>query len=84
MKIYDFYGSANISGRRVKEARKNLGLSQDELAARLQVENVIVSQKGVSRMETGERLITDYELLTLAKVLKKDIEWLFGAEDMKK
>jgi len=37
MKIYDFNDKKNICGKRVKEARKNLKLSQTDLAARLQV-----------------------------------------------
>ena len=69
MKIYNYNGAAN------------LGLSQDELAARLQVQNVILSQKCISRMEKGERFITDYELLILSKVLKKDLYWLLGEEN---
>ena len=32
MKIYDFNGSKNISGKRIKEARKKLKLSQEMLA----------------------------------------------------
>lgn len=84
VKIYDFNGSANLAGKRIKQARTALGLSQDELAARLQVENVILSQKCISRMEKGERFITDYELFMLAKVLKKDMYWLIGEENTSK
>lgn len=76
MKIYNYNGAANLAGKRIRQARIELGLSQDELAARLQLENVILSQKCVSRIEKGERLIADYELLIFSRVLKKDIYWL--------
>lgn len=42
---------------------------------------MILSQKCISRMEKGERFITDYELLILSKVLKKDLYWLLGEEN---
>ena len=35
MKIYDFNGKKNISGKRIREARKKLHLSQEYLAARM-------------------------------------------------
>ena len=44
MKIYDFNGSKNICGERIKEARKRLQLSQEMLAAKLQVEGVNIGR----------------------------------------
>lgn len=35
MKIYNYNGAANLAGLRIRQARMELGLSQDELAARL-------------------------------------------------
>ena len=78
MKIYGIDGKKNIAGERVKAAREKLGLTQSELAARLQIENVIVEQKAVSRVEMGVRLIADYELAALAKVLKVSVAGLLG------
>ena len=40
MKIYDFNGKKNICGEKVKQARKKAGLSQEMLAAKLQIEGV--------------------------------------------
>ena len=45
MKIYNYNGAANLAGLRIRQARMELGLSQDELASRLQVQNVILSLK---------------------------------------
>jgi transcriptional regulator with XRE-family HTH domain len=78
MKIYDFNGSKNICGTRVKEARKKLGLTQDELAARLQVSGVNIERDSVSRIEIGTRFVADYELLLLSKILKVSPEYLLG------
>ena len=78
MKIYDFNGSKNICGTRVKEARKKLGITQDELAARLQIEGVNIERDSVSRIEIGTRFVADYELLLLSKILKVSTEYLLG------
>ena len=80
MKIYDFDGKKNICGKRVKEARKKLGLSQDDLAARLQVSGVIIERNSISRIESGSRFVADYELLALANILKVTPSYLLGLE----
>ena len=78
MKIYDFNGKKNICGSRIKEARKKLGLSQENLAARLQIEGVVIERDSVSRIEIGTRFVADYELLVLCKVLNVSPEYLLG------
>ncbi len=80
MKIYDFNGKKNICGQRVKQARKKLGLSQADLAARLQIEGVIIERDSISRIEIGTRFVTDYELLALSKVLNTPFALLLGLE----
>lgn len=78
MKIYDFNGSKNICGQRVKEARKRLKISQEDLAAKLQVEGVNIERDSVSRIEIGTRFVADYELLVLCKVLNVTPGYLLG------
>ena len=80
MKIYDFDGKKNICGDRVKAARKKLGLSQEDLAARLQVSDVIIERNSISRIESGARFVADYELLALSKVLRVTTAYLLGLE----
>ena len=81
MKIYDFNGKKNISGKRVKEARTKLKLSQENLAARLQVEGINIERDSVSRIEIGTRFVADYELLALCKILGVSLEYLLGVDD---
>lgn len=80
MKIYGYMGKCNICGDRVRTARRREKISQDQLAARMQVEGIQVNQRAISRIETGERLVADYELMFLAKALGVDIMWLLGGE----
>ena len=78
MKIYDFDGKKNICGKRIKETRKRLGLSQQELAARLQVFGVNIERDSLSRIEIGTRFVADYEIFALAKILSVSAEYLLG------
>ena len=80
MKIYDFNGSKNICGQRVKEARRSMKLSQEELAAKLQVAGVNIERDSVSRIEIGTRFVADYELLVLCKILNVTPAYLLGLE----
>lgn len=80
MKIYDFNGKKNICGQRIKEARRKAGLSQENLAAKLQIEGVIIERDSISRIEIGTRFVADYELLALCKILKVTPQYLLGLE----
>lgn len=80
MKIYDYNGKKNICGDRVRAARKNLGLSQENLAARLQTEGVNIERDSISRIEIGTRFVADFELVILCKVLSVSANYLLGIE----
>ena len=81
MKIYDFNGMKNISGDRIYQARTAMRLSQEKLAARMQVNGVTIEREAISKIETGDRFVTDYELMIFSKVLNKSMEWLTGQEE---
>ncbi|MBQ6893070.1 MAG: helix-turn-helix transcriptional regulator [Clostridia bacterium] len=80
MKIYDYNGKKNICGERIHEARCKLRLTQSELAAQLQIANIIIERDSISRIEIGTRFVADYELREIAKILKVSINWLLGLE----
>ncbi len=81
MKIYDYNGKKNICGERVHEARCKLRLTQSDLAARLQINGIIIERDSISRIEIGTRFVADYELRELAEILKVDVKWLLGIID---
>lgn len=81
MKIYDFNGKKNISGNRIREARVRMRMSQTNLAAKMQIEGIIIERDSISRIEIGTRFIPDYELPLFAKVLNVSVEWLLGLID---
>lgn len=80
MKIYDFDGKKNISGDRIHQARTALRLSQADLAARMQVSGVNIEREAISKIETGDRFVTDYELMVFSDVLGVSVEWLVTQE----
>jgi len=67
----------NIVGSRVRKARKEAGITQMELAARLQVLGITIDRSGVAKLESGRRPASDIEVAAIAKVLKVPIPWLF-------
>ena len=76
MKIYDFGGAKNISGERIHQARTTKRLSQADLAARMQINGVVIEREAISKIETGDRFVADYELKVFAEVLGVTMEWL--------
>lgn len=59
----------NLIHARLKAARKNAHLSQQDLAARLQTRDIHVDQKMVSKIEANRRIVTDYELMGICAAL---------------
>lgn len=78
MKIYDYQGKYNCSGIYIRKQRTALGLSQEELAAKLQLAGLEMTQRAVSRIETGLRVVPDYELPFFAGALGVSPLWLLG------
>ena len=80
MKIYDYEGKKNICSERVRSARRELGLSQEELAARLQVKGVNIERDSISRVEIGTRFVADFEIKVLSEILGVSVNYLLGIE----
>lgn len=70
-----------MCGDRVRMARLQKRLTQEDLAAKLQIEGVIMERDSISRIEIGTRFVTDYELMILSKVLDASMQWLVGVEE---
>lgn len=66
----------NIIGERLKSYRKQNKITQEDLAARLQTKGLTLDRTAISKIERGERLVPDYEVVAIAKSLKVDIKWL--------
>ena len=78
MRLLTIDGKCNICGERVRLARERRGLSQEELAAKIQLNDHSLTQKAISRIETGLRIVPDFEIPLLASALNVDPLWLIG------
>ena len=81
MKIYDYKGRKNICGDRIREARIKNKITQSDLAAKLQIEEVLIERDSISKIEIGTRFVADYEVRAFAKVLHVSVAWLLGVTD---
>ena len=80
MKIQAYQGKYNVSGDRIRQLRTQKRMSQEQLAAKLQLAGVDTSQKTISGVEMGARVVPDYELAYYARVLDTTVLWLLGLE----
>ncbi len=53
-------------------------MTQNDLAAKLQIEGITIERDSVSRIEIGTRFVADYELRALAMILRVSPEWLLS------
>ena len=70
-------GKNNICGKNIAKFRKELRISQRELADRLQVIGLDVDKNAIQRMESEQRFITDIEIYYLCQALGKTLDELF-------
>ena len=80
-------GLLNSIGSRVLERRVSMGLTRDQLAARLTTETAgnpcgewIASEDEIYKIQAGKRMVSELEVKALARVLGCSILWLMGEE----
>ncbi len=71
------YGDKNICGARIEALRKELGMKQIDMVAKLQVLGVDINPSSYSKLEGQSRLACDIEIYAIARVLDVPIEALF-------
>lgn len=79
MKLYkNDDGKCNISGCQIKRLREQAGMSQEQLAAKIQLEGLNLNQKAISRIETGIRVVPDFELIYFSRVFQVPVCFLLS------
>lgn len=66
-------GLNNICGQKITQFRKELNISQRQLADKLQLVGLDIDKNAIQRIEAGKRFVTDIELVALSKALNKTI-----------
>ncbi len=71
-------GLNNLCGKKVMYFRKELGISQRELADKLQLVGIDIDKNAIQRIECGKRFVTDIEIVGFSKVFNVSFENLLS------
>jgi transcriptional regulator with XRE-family HTH domain len=71
---------ARAIGARVRMRREELELTQEQLRARMELEQVFISRTQYSRIENGDTLPNAAELIALRAILGVHFDWLLLGE----
>lgn len=71
------YEVQNIVGEKVRKFREERNLSQKEFSEKLETQAIYICRGSISRIESHERTVTDFELRAMAEILRVPIEELF-------
>lgn len=66
-------GLNNICGKNIMVLRKNLNLSQRQIAEKMQLIGIDIDKNAIQRIECGKRFVTDIEIVAFAKVFNVSI-----------
>lgn len=67
------YGeNKNLIHNKLKEIRIKKGLTQEQLAIKMQNKDVNIDQQMISKIENNSRIVTDYELACICSILNVD------------
>ncbi len=75
---------ANVVGSQIRKVRGKLGLTQEELAARCQLEGLDISRSTLGQIEARLRYVSDEELIVLASLLGVTADQLYPEEILKR
>lgn len=64
-------------GSNLRRIREECGLTQNEVASRLQVKNVDITRSALAKIEVGQRHIYPDEILAFKQIFQVSFEELF-------
>lgn len=69
MKKIAYDSNKNVIHARLRYYRNLRGLTQEQVVAKMQVMNVNMDQQMLNKIENNRRIVTDYELACLCRIL---------------
>ena len=69
-------GKNNLCGANISKFRKEMKLSQRELADRMQLVGIDIDKNAIQRIECGKRFVTDIEIIAFAKIFNVSFDEL--------
>ena len=67
-------------GQNIRKLRERVDMTQDELAAKLQVCGCDITRSAVAKIEVGQRHIYPDELMLIKRILNVDYEEIFAQD----
>ena len=67
----------NLAGPQIRRIRYRQGMTQDMLAARCEMQGLVMSRSTLAKIEVQIRCVTDQELLALAEALQVKMREFF-------
>ena len=71
----------NIVGLRIRKARKETGITQQKLATKLQLMNIMIDRSAIAKIEIGIRPASDVEIAAISRIFKIPVSWFFDDSD---
>lgn len=67
-------------GKNIRELRERIGMTQDALAAKLQINGCDITRSAVAKIEVGQRHIYPDEIMLIRQILDVSYEEIFAQE----
>ena len=64
-------------GQNIRNLREKANISQEQLAAKLQVNGCDITRSAIAKIEVGQRLLYTDEIILIKEILKVDYEAIF-------
>lgn len=64
-------------GQNIRRARENAKMTQDVLAAKLQLNGCDITRSAVAKIEVGQRHLYPDEIILIKEILNTDFETIF-------
>ncbi|WP_343082712.1 helix-turn-helix domain-containing protein [Blautia producta] len=74
-------GEKNLISQRLIDLRREKGLSQRDLAEKLQLAGYDMDKNVITRIETNKRYVTDLELKALSEIFGVSYEYLIDGRN---
>ncbi len=68
-------------GKNIKQARESIKMTQEELAAKLQLRGCDITRSAVAKIEVGQRHLYPDEIMLIKEILNTDFDTIFYGEE---
>lgn len=68
-------------GKNIKQARESIKMTQEELAAKLQLRGCDITRSAVAKIEVGQRHLYPDEIMMIKEILDTDFDVIFYGKE---